>query len=346
MKNRYLLFLILSISLNGVDIKYGKGKFDVDMNIGGVMKIDKSFDINTLTISNYHNKIGSSNFYYFYDMDIYQSKTSNYLIDIMKATDLTIPSNIPVVSEIPGVSTVTNTIDDITKPIQDVVNSAKDTAIDMTQNTLETVEKVYDKTPLKKIPVVNDAKDMVTAPFNLKVKGFDVNVGAGYDIWKNRDGRIGIGVATGVSAPYIYSKNGASPMLLAFSIMNSSDTSMMSYKTLATIQGSYRVIENLRVESNILYGYQFGKMNNSLLDSDVDIYGINSTFNLGVNYSFGSFASWAKDITISAGATYKRWQTKQTSIKLLDSAFEGDLSKAMSADFDSKNYYLGIGYRF
>jgi len=355
MKRKYLLFLIISsVSLNAIDIKYGKGTFDVNMGINKLININTSIDIDTLTISNNHDNIGNSNFYYFYDVDVYQSDYKDIMLDMFSGINPIFPINPPIIPpleppikppieipEKPPISIPGALTSQI--PIERSVTNDIAKGID---KGVKTTKKLYESSPVSKIPITKKATDMIPTPFDIKVKGFDMNIGAGYDIFKNKNGYIGVGVATGLSAPYVYTKNGKTPMIPAFGMMNFTNTSMLTYKTAVSLQSAYRVIDGLKVESSFLYGYHFGKLDNDFIQSEIDIDGVDSMFNIGLSYSFGSFASWAEGITLSAGFTYKSWEMEDAKVKLFDSIFEGDLSKTMNADFDSKNYYLGIGYRF
>ena len=298
---------LLTLS-NAVDIRYGKGSFDMNFAIKGIFNVDKSVDIDTLTIENPHNNIFDSNFYYFYDIDIYSSDYVDTMADMIK-----IPlDNLPL---------------PVTPPVDDMIDTA---------------ESLNSK--FKKVTFV---KDMVPTPFEVKIKGFDMNIGAGYDIYHDKEGYIGVGVGTGISAPYIYSNNQGMPGFgMMYAMMKSSDTSMMSWKTSLTLQAAYRVWDGFSVGGTALYGYHFGEMDNGWIDSDIDIEGTDTMLNIAFMYDFGSLAEWGKGLTVSAGYTRKSWNMDNADVKLLGGIFEHDFNSNVDANFDSDNLYLGIGYRF
>ncbi len=382
MKKSICLSALLAIELlYGVDLRLGRGKMDMNVKMMGIFKIDDSIDINTLTIANPHDNIADTNFYFFYDADVYQS---NY-IDTM-ADMINIPlDNLPDTPSLPGLpdiptpnsplqnrSLLTNTIDtiknesqllinngsNIVDKVKDTVENATDTisnapkkAIDtiteVPQKAVDTIKDEAKKGVKKATDIVDDATKMIPTPFNIKVKGFDMNIGAGYDIYKDKRGYLGVGAATGVSMPYFYMKNKPTATgAILMGMMKSTNTSMTTYKASLSLQGSYMILDGLNVDAVMLYGYQFGKIDNDWFASEVDIDGTNSMVGFSVSYDIGYMVNWAGGLTVSAGYTRKNWNVDHTDVKLLGGALGTDLSQKMDANFDTKNFYFGVGYRF
>ncbi len=386
MKKKIFLSAILSVELlYGVDVRFGKGKLDMDMNMLGIFNINESIDINTLTIANPHDNIGESNFYFFYDADVYQSDYIDTMVDMMKIPLNNIPglsdvpniSGIPNAPSVPGFSDsqdilpiqnrnlVSDTIDGLENISGIVKNTGKktlnkvsdtlDSAGDSIKNTAkkigntanniaDTGKKIASKNPAD---IIDDAKKIIPTPFDIKVKGFDMNIGAGYDVYKDSRGYIGVGAATGLSMPYFYMKNKPSATAAILTgLMKSTNTSMTTYKASLSLQGSYMILDGLNVDTTMLYGYQFGKVDNDWFASEVDIDGITSMIGFSVSYNMGYILNWADGLTVSAGYTRKNWDVDHTDVKLMGGLLGGDLSQNIDAKFDTENYYLGIGYRF
>ena len=216
--------------------------------------------------------------------------------------------------------------------VEKVENNIKDTTDSIKSGAKSAIDKVDSMTP---------------SPFDIRVKGFDMNIGAGYDIYKNSKGYIGVGASTGLSLPYIYMKNkplATVPILTG--LMQSTNTSMTTYKASMSVQGSYSIVDGLNVDAIMLYGYQFGKLDNDWFASEVDIDGTTSMLGISMSYNLGYLIRWADGLTVSAGYTRKNWDVSHTDLKLLGGILGGDLSQNMNAKFNSQNYYFGIGYRF
>ena len=385
MKKKIILSAILSIELlYGIDVRFGKGKFDMDLKMMSIFNINESIDINTLTLANPHDNFGDTNYYFFYDADVYQSDYIDTMADMIK-----IPlDNIPGFSDIPGVSNVSNMTDSANIPtissfangadilpiqnrniISDTVNRIekvtdiiKDTtkgSIDKVTDTVKQTNKEIEQTGKKVIEnttnsvtkttsnIIDKGKNMIPTPFDVKVKGFDMNIGAGYDIYKDSHGYFGIGAATGLSLPYIYMKNKPlATMPILTGLMQSTNTSLTTYKASLSMQGSYMILDGLNVDAVMLYGYQFGKIDNDWFASEVDIDGTTSMLGFSMSYNLGYLVRWADGLTVSAGYTRKSWDLSHTDVKLMGGLLNSDLSQPLDAKFDTENYYFGIGYRF
>ena len=396
MKRSIYLSALLAIELlYGVDLRLGKGKMDMNVKMMGIFKIDESININTLTIANPHDNIADTNFYFFYDADVYQSDYIETMADMLNipldnlpdtpslpgVPDIPTPE-LPTLPGVPDISplqnrniltdtlggiedvpnlitdttssvvdkvkdTVANTVENATDTISNAPKKAIDTITKAPQKAVDTIKDEAKKGVKKATDIVDDATKMIPTPFNIKVKGFDMNIGAGYDIYKDKRGYLGVGAATGVSMPYFYMKNKPTATgAILMGMMKSTNTSMTTYKASLSLQGSYMILDGLNVDAVMLYGYQFGKIDNDWFASEVDIDGTNSMVGFSVSYDVGYMVNWASGLTVSAGYTRKNWDVDHTDVKLLGGALGTDLSQKMDANFDTKNFYLGVGYRF
>jgi len=189
-------------------------------------------------------------------------------------------------------------------------------------------------------------RDFVPIPSDIRVGGIDMNIGGGFDILESDEGYLGVGLSTGISAPYIHMKNGSRLIAPIIGAMRATDTTMTSWKSSLTLQGEYRLFDRFSISGSALYGYQFAQMENGWIKSEIDMEGVVTALDIALRYSLGDLAEWTDGITLSMGVSSKSWDSDSVEVKLMDSLFEKEMSSTMDMAFDTVNYYMGIGYRF
>jgi hypothetical protein len=93
-------------------------------------------------------------------------------------------------------------------------------------------------------------------PVSFEMRGIDMIIGIGYDVYKDDKSSVGIGFASGISMPYIQTKNLIQDAELFMAILDKTKTEIMSYKLMPSIQGRYQIIPLVAIEASLSYGYQ------------------------------------------------------------------------------------------
>jgi hypothetical protein len=195
-------------------------------------------------------------------------------------------------------------------------------------------------------PFSDKVKDFAPFPSDVQVGGIDMNIGGGFDILESDEGYIGIGLATGLSTPYIYMKNGNRFVAPFMGAMSVTDTTITSWKSSLAVQGEYRFFKNFSIDGSALYGYQFARVQNGWIRSEIDMEGTISALDMKLKYDLGGLAKWGEGISLNAGMNSKSWESESVKVKVMDSILEKEVGSTMNINFDTVNYYMGIGYRF
>jgi len=183
----------------------------------------------------------------------------------------------------------------------------------------------------------------IPVPSEYKVRGFDLNVGLGYDIYRDEASYLGIGVNTGVSMPFIKMKNFTKTVDMLRKVLNVSDTDIQSYKLGVALQGNYSFNDRFSIYASAEYSYQSGSLENGWLLSSVTIEGISYMIDFGARYTI---RGWDREFFITAGYTHKGWKSNSINLDMLDSIFSVKMDQIMSVDFDTDIFYLGVGTSF
>ncbi len=179
-------------------------------------------------------------------------------------------------------------------------------------------------------------------PVNFEMRGIDMSIGLGYDVYKNEDISIGIGFATGVSAPYIETENMVEDVELFMAILDKTETLIMSYKLMPSLRVSYQIMPMLALEGSLSYGYQFGFISNYYISSDASFSG--SVIHSDVAFKLKPIQG--SNICFDMGYRYNNWDVESMSVTILNPAFSYDFAQNLDIGFDSKFFYFGVGYNF
>ena len=95
-----------------------------------------------------------------------------------------------------------------------------------------------------------------------------------------------------------------------------------------------------------MYGYQFARVQNGWIRSEIDMEGTISALDMKLKYDLGGLAKWGEGISLNAGMNSKSWESESVKVKVMDSILEKEMGSTMNMNFDTVNYYMGIGYRF
>jgi hypothetical protein len=179
-------------------------------------------------------------------------------------------------------------------------------------------------------------------PVSFEMRGIDMIIGIGYDVYKDDKSSVGIGFASGISMPYIQTKNLIQDAELFMAILDKTKTEIMSYKLMPSIQGRYQIIPLVAIEASLSYGYQFGSIKNDYISGDASFSG--SVIQSDIAFKFTPLSN--SKICFDIGYRYNNWDVESMDITVLDPSFSYDFSQNFDIGFESKFFYFGAGYSF
>lgn len=192
---------------------------------------------------------------------------------------------------------------------------------------------------------INDAIDQYTpipVPSSYKVRGFDLNLGVGYDFYKDEKGFAGVGVNTGLSMPVMEMKDLKKTAEFTYKVLEATKTHIKTYKLGPTLTGRYKMMPNLSAYGTFGFGYQIGTIENDWIRSSMDINGGYSVIDLGFTYR--PLSQYPK-LHISLGYSKKSWSMDEVKADMFD-IFEVKSYGMLKNSFSSSSAYLGVGYTF
>lgn len=191
------------------------------------------------------------------------------------------------------------------------------------------------------------SKTGIPVPVNFKVRGFDLLVGIGYDLYRSPNGsNVGIGVATGISMPVIETKKPLDDAKTTLDILKETKTKIVSYKIMPSLQGSLQLTPWLAAGGMVAYGIQYGSLENDYLNSSAHFNGSVLQSDLHVQTTPLSKEHWYKNVSLSVGYRYNDWDVNRMNITLTDGLVSHDYSREMDMGFASDYWYFGAGWRF
>ena len=225
--------------------------------------------------------------------------------------------------------------------------------------------KTFDKvTQFASIPVttnlpfyggsISDMADQYTkipVPSEYKIRGFDLNLGLGYDLYKKNNDFFGVGINTGLSMPVMKMRNYIESAEAVYALFYVTDTTLMTYKLGPALQFNYEFVPSVSLYGYASYGIQHGDMKNDWFLSSMNVDGRYSVVDIGVKYMpyKGSYdLGWFSvnpDLFITFGFTYKNWEVDDINVNL-SPLFHADVSGMLTHKNSMHNVYFGIGYHF
>lgn len=200
----------------------------------------------------------------------------------------------------------------------------------------------------------NDAVEKYTSipvPAEYKIRGFDLNLGIGYDLIHTTQGIVGIGVNTGLSLPVMKMTNMKSSAKLTYSLLKNTETTIKTYKLGPIIHANYEIAPNFLIYGSLSTGFQTGTIENDWVKSSFDVDGSYTTLDLGLRYTPYSSTKdlgWIRldpKLFITAGYSYKKWSMDDEKLNAFNIA-EFSSGGLFTSSFDLSYLYIGLGYDF
>lgn len=295
---RYWLFVTLLVMLvspaESVELRVGKGDFEINADIAQVFKGNITLD--TATISVFQSPVEVSHFpvNFSFRLDYFDSRTVNQVTDfVAQAAGTDFP--------LTGISP------------EDVVN-------DFTT-----------------VPV----------PADYRVQGVNLDVNAGYRIFDHAQGYLDLAINTGLSFPFMKTRNLQSDANLLLDLLETFSTKIRSYKIGPAVYASWQPDAWLSLNLGLIYGYQTGQLENTVLGSGIDIEGRYFSSDFSARISLGKLFTqsiWMQRLYFSMGYQRSEWRYDQTNIDLAGINFT--IPAVLNMDFSHESLFMGLGYSF
>ncbi|WP_295419121.1 hypothetical protein [Sulfurovum sp.] len=217
--------------------------------------------------------------------------------------------------------------------------------------TLATYPITYD------IPLLGSINDAIAeytpiaVPSEYKVRGFDLDLGVGYDLYHENNNYIGIGISTGLSMPVMKMKNLRKSAEMIYSVLDATDTTILTYKLGTSLQAGVEILPTLFLEGSASLGYQTGYVKNDWFASSFDVDGEFKTFNVALKYvpfeTHTEFAGINVDpqLYFVLGFTHKTWDMDKAKVNM-GNIFSVESFGMCDIGFEANYTYFGIGYNF
>ncbi|MBD3810543.1 MAG: hypothetical protein IE884_08660 [Sulfuricurvum sp.] len=275
----FLAGMLSCSALMAGEMQYGKGKFEIE---GGFLGLTSTIDadVSIYSMAEQHKNIGSSNFFYKYNLSWYDSED---LVQVQQTY------NTGVSQTMPGFNT-----------------------------------------PVSSVPLPT---------MDYRVQGLDVNLVLGYDpVHVDENNYAGVGVAVGISLPWIDSQKDSSnsndqgtPDELK-DAFKKSKTKMYTYKIGPNIALRKSLGDYFSVYGSGTYAYQTATMKNDYTRTDLSVDGIFQEYDAGIRFQPVAFEKEIGWFTLSPrlyatlGYRYTRWDLNNvalgiSSVDILDHIF-------------------------
>ena len=187
--------------------------------------------------------------------------------------------------------------------------------------------------------------DIAPFPSSFEVSGVDFDIGIGYDIARDENGYLGIGVMTGISTPFMEMHNYIEAYDYLSTLLEETSTDVETYKFGISVQGEYNITPEFSVYGTGIYAGQSGTLTNDLIISEFDVTGTYSSFDMGVKFYPNGVVENESNFYVNAGYTYKHWKIDDMDVNI-GGMLSVNLSSVVNTDMTSDYIYIGVGLSF
>lgn len=289
-----ILLVIAVLPAESVELRVGKGDFDINAEIAQVFKAHLVLDTKTISLSQSPVKIPDFPVYVSFRLDYFDSDAVNQLTDFAAQA---VGTDIPLFGLSP-----------------------EDVASEFTA-----------------VPV----------PADYRLHGINLDLSLGYRWLSKPQGSIDLALNTGLTFPFMKTKNLQNDANLLLDLLDTFSTEIRSYKIGPAVYGHWQPNRWLSLNLGLVVGYQTGQLENTLLDSGVNIEGRYFSGDLSVRLALEKILShqiWAQGFYLSAGYQRSEWRYDKTTIDLAGVNFTAPA--VLDMDFSHQSLFVGLGYQF
>jgi len=183
-------------------------------------------------------------------------------------------------------------------------------------------------------------------PVSFEMRGIDLSLGMGYELWQEDKNYLAIGLGSGLSLPYIETENMVDDAELFTAILDTTKTSIMTYKLMPSVQGSYQLFQGVALEGSLAYGFQYGSLENDYIRGESDFSGTLLQSDLSLKYRPIPTENIYKNLFVEIGYRYNDWQVEQMKVSMIDPALSYDFAQHLDLGFASHFFHIGAGFQF
>ncbi len=221
----------------------------------------------------------------------------------------------------------------------------------------DTVNKVTDfasKPVTAGIPFFGGSVDDIVADFtpipvpaNYRVYGMDLDLGFSYAVLEHQKGYLRIGLNTGLTLPFMQTRDMLRDANVFLDILEMSDTEISTYKLGPAFYAAWDVSSAVRLNAEWILNKQWGRLNNDRFFSGVDIEGTYSSLDLNLRFQpkkWPSYLAWLKHGYLVGGYRLASWDYDKAVFSFPQATLTVPAELDMS--FSKSSVYLGLGLAF
>ncbi len=179
-----------------------------------------------------------------------------------------------------------------------------------------------------------------------EVVGFDMNFGLGYDVWKQNNNYIGVGIIVGATFPWIKGERAIEYSQDFMDLMRDTNTDVMTYKLGPQIRGAVEILPGLVIHGDAAIAFQKAWVKNDSFYIDTSAEGSFFTFNIAADYApFATKKNFWSNFYLTAGFRYKKWLVKDVKIENI-SVRQLIMVPVSDLKMETTIGYIGAGYEF
>ncbi len=178
-------------------------------------------------------------------------------------------------------------------------------------------------------------------PVSFKMHGIDASLGIGYAVWAKERNFLGIGLQTGLSMPYMQTRNLVKTAEQFVHMLETTKTDITTYKLMPAVSGRYAFSRLFSVEGSWAFGYQYGSIANDYLKSKADFRGTVMQSDIALRLTPWQPAG----LSFLAGFRLGDWNVDTMDVTLAETVAH-NYSDTFDLGFSSQMFYVGAGWSF
>ncbi len=187
----------------------------------------------------------------------------------------------------------------------------------------------------------------VPVPADYRVYGMDFNIGIGYPLLDNDQGTFRIGVNSGLSLPFMKTRNMRQDANLFLDLLEATSTEIETLKLGPAIDASWRLAPTITLYGNWIYNHQWGRLDNDLLGSGIGIDGGYSQLDFNIELrskTWPRYLKWLGKGHLTLGYRHTRWNYDTATFNFQQAS--ADLPATLDMTFEKTVFHAGVGVAF
>ncbi len=187
----------------------------------------------------------------------------------------------------------------------------------------------------------------VPVPADYRIHGTNVDLHLGYDLLHTPQGTVSAGINTGISMPFMETRNLQDDANVILELMDSFDTRIRSYKLGPVVTAEWHGVNGLSISGKWIFNLQTGSVDNDLIEGKFDIDGSYHSITLALHYFPGRqfHKPWLpRNSFVTAGWQRDAWDFDKASVTV--QGFTATTPTDLDLSFSHQRLYIGAGVTF